>query len=79
MESQSIDAVFENGTFRPVNPSCVLVREGEQVRLRIEQSSSRTSIELACAVYDGLSPAEVDEIERIAFDRSRFFDARNAG
>lgn len=75
MESQSIDAVFENGIFRPIVPAALTVRDGEKVRLRIESSAVCTSLEQAAEVYEGLSPAEIADVERIALDRSQFFDA----
>ncbi|HEY4231862.1 MAG TPA: antitoxin family protein [Lacipirellulaceae bacterium] len=76
MDPQPIDAVFENGIFRPLHPHDLGVHDGDQVRLHIEQPVLRTSIDLGCAVFDGLSSAEIDEIERIALDRSRFFPVR---
>jgi hypothetical protein len=33
-------------------------------------------LRLAAQVYEGLSPDEIDEVERIALDRSHFFDGR---
>jgi predicted DNA-binding antitoxin AbrB/MazE fold protein len=77
MDQQVINAVFENGTFRPLEPLLVSVREGEQLRLRIEENREPTSLELACQVYDGLSPLEIEQIERIALDRSKFFLAKD--
>ena len=77
MEQQYIDAIFENGLFRPLQPLRVDVRDGEHVRLRIEDQPSATAIELAGDVYDGLSKSEIEEIERIALDHSDFFGPRN--
>jgi hypothetical protein len=73
MDTQSIDAVFENGVVRPLHLHDLAVHDGDQVRLHIEQPTLRTSLDLGCAVYDGLSSAEIEEIERISLDRSRFF------
>jgi predicted DNA-binding antitoxin AbrB/MazE fold protein len=78
MYQQLINAVFENGSFRPLEPLSIGVREGDRVRLRVEGSPEPTSIDLACRVYDGLSDAEIAEIERIALDRSSFFRTRNS-
>jgi predicted DNA-binding antitoxin AbrB/MazE fold protein len=69
MNQLPIDAVFENGLFRPLDPLHLSVREGERVRLRIEESGGTTSLELAGKVYDGLTPAEIAEIEQIALRR----------
>jgi predicted DNA-binding antitoxin AbrB/MazE fold protein len=76
MDQLPIDAVFENGLFRPLDPVPVSVQEGERVRLHIEESSRTTSLDLACQVYDGLSLAEIVEIERIALERDSFFGTR---
>jgi predicted DNA-binding antitoxin AbrB/MazE fold protein len=76
MNELPIDAIFENGLFRPLDPVHLSVQEGERVRLRIEEPAGTTSLEMAGKVYDGLTPAEIAEIERIALDRGQFFDAR---
>lgn len=73
MENSPIDAVFENGMFRPLDPVHVPVCDGQQVRLHIEQSAIPTSLEQACQVYDGLSPDQISEIERIALQGNEFF------
>ena len=79
MNQLPIDAVFENGLFRPLDPVHVSVREGERVRLRIEGTAGPTSLDLAGQVYDGLTPAEIAEIERVALRRGSFFGTREAG
>jgi predicted DNA-binding antitoxin AbrB/MazE fold protein len=76
MDQLPIDANFENGLFRPLEPVHVSVQEGERVRLHIEESNGKTSLDQACQVYDGLSPAEIVEIERIALERDSFFGTR---
>ncbi len=76
MNDSPIDAVFENGLFQPLAPVHLSVREGERVRLRIEESRGETSLDQACHVYDGLLPAEIDEVERIALQRNEFFGTK---
>lgn len=76
MEQQLINAVFENGAFRPLQPLRFAMRDGEHVRLRIEEESAK-SIELATQVYDGLSTSDIDEIERVALDRTSFFSRQD--
>lgn len=75
--SISIDAIYENGAFRPLLPNEIALSEGQRVHLRVEAASAVDVIELASKVYDGLSPDEIDEIERIALDRSNFFGRRS--
>lgn len=74
---QTVEAVFEKGVFRPLtHPE---VSDGETVHLIVEPDMKGTGqdpLALAMSVYDGLASDEVLEIERIALDRSRFFDHR---
>ena len=77
MNQQLVNAIFENGSFRPLEPLHINVRNGDHVRLRIEEQGASTSIELAGKVYDGLSKSEIDEIERIALNRGNFFRTRD--
>jgi predicted DNA-binding antitoxin AbrB/MazE fold protein len=66
-----VEAIFEDGVFKPVErPE---IPEGERVQLTVETFARREHedpIELARRVYRGLRPEEIDEIERIALDRS---------
>jgi predicted DNA-binding antitoxin AbrB/MazE fold protein len=78
MDQQLISAVYENGSFRPLQPLPFAVNEGERVRLRVEESAENTCLELACQVYDGLSESDIADIERIALDRSTFFRNRDS-
>ncbi|MEM9553156.1 MAG: hypothetical protein AAGC60_02780 [Acidobacteriota bacterium] len=59
------------------------LHQGDKVELRVEsdgslrvrraeRSATDNVLDLCHAVYEGLSDAEVDEIESIALDRSRF-------
>ena len=76
--TQTIDAVYQNGMFKPLNPVSDEVVEGKQVRITIKdkQLSPEEMLELASQVYEGLSEEDIDEIERIALDRSNFFGDR---
>lgn len=74
MATRSVEAIFEDGTFHPVQPLPVLLRDGQRVRLVIEtEESAETILALAGNVYAGLSPQEIDEVERIALQRRDFF------
>lgn len=70
----TVDAIFEGGVFKPVErPE---IPEGEHVQLTVETAPRpelEDPLELAARVYRGLRPEEIDEIERIALDRSLFF------
>ena len=79
MDQMPIDAIFENGLFRPLSQAPLPVREGERVRLRIEETPKPSSLEQACHVLDGLSSLEISEIERISHIRDDFFGSRTTG
>jgi predicted DNA-binding antitoxin AbrB/MazE fold protein len=70
----TVEAIFEDGVFKPVErPE---IPEGEHVQLTVETvepTGGEDPLELAARVYRGLRPEEIDEIERIALDRSQFF------
>ncbi len=68
---QTIEAVYENGGFRLIDPADLRMLEGQKVRLIVEPPAESVTnpLELAAQVYQGLSESEIDEIERIALDR----------
>ncbi len=67
----TVEAIFEEGVFKPVGrPE---IPEGEHVLLTVERAARpehEDPIGLAARVYQGLRPEEIDEVERIALDRS---------
>lgn len=73
---RAIDAVYENGAFRPLRPDAVGVPEGQLVRITIDDQGESEALRLAVQVFDGLSEEDIDEVERIALDRSVFFGTR---
>lgn len=74
MTTEMLEAIFEHGTFRLVQPPSIPLREGQRVRLIVETEDSPDAIlALAAGVYAGLSPQDIAEIERIALQRQDFF------
>jgi predicted DNA-binding antitoxin AbrB/MazE fold protein len=74
MIQQIVDAIFENGVFRPLKPIDDPMLEGQQVQLIVQSpESSEDILALAADVYAGLAEEEIDEIKRIALDRGDFF------
>jgi len=72
--TSTYEAIFEHGVFRVLTPQNIRIPEGQTVRLVIEPVVSAEDIlELAAQVYVGLSEEEVQEIEKIIFDRDNFF------
>ena len=74
--TQTLDAVFKDGSFKPLNNGSLPFAEGQRVKLTVETPAETQDdlIELAAQVYDGLTEEEVNEVERLALDRNSFFD-----
>ncbi len=72
----AIDAIFENGTFRPIHRELLAIPEGQRVRITVDDGDPE-SLRLALSVYDGLSDDDIDEIEQIALERRTFFGTRS--
>ena len=83
---RAIDAIYEHGSFRPINRELLSIPEGQRVRITVEDGNATVedgdltvevgdpeSLRTALSVYDGLSDDDIDEIEKIALDRSKFF------
>jgi predicted DNA-binding antitoxin AbrB/MazE fold protein len=72
---QVIDAIFEQGAFKVLNPSILQLAEGQQVKLVIEELTlpPDNPLALLTGMYEGLSEEEIDEIERIILNRRDFF------
>lgn len=76
--TQTIEAVYQNGIFKPLNPLSKEISEGETVEIIIKDKrlSPEEMLELASRVYERLSEEEIEEIEKIALDRANFFGDR---
>ncbi len=75
---QTIEAIYQNGMFKPITPISEDFEDGETVEITIKEKrlSPDEMLELAGKVYEGLSEEDINEIERVAFDRSNFFGDR---
>jgi predicted DNA-binding antitoxin AbrB/MazE fold protein len=77
MTTQTIEAVYEHGGFRPVVPVAMNLSEGQKVRLVVEQIENPDDIlALAAQVYEGLSEELIDSIEEHTRRREDFFRER---
>ena len=75
---ENIDAVFEDGAFRPTNGADIPIPNGARVRISIEpvdESTTPDVLSLAASVFAGLAPDDIAEVERIATIRSNFFSS----
>lgn len=71
--TQIIEAIYQNGMFKPLKPVSESFSEGEKVKLVVEIEEANPIMKLAENFYEGLSEEDVNEIEKIALDRSNFF------
>ncbi len=71
---QAIDAIYENGAFKPFHPDQIHLPNGRRVTLLVDDNPLPEPLRLALGVYEGLSETEIDQVECIALDRKHFFD-----
>lgn len=76
--TRSLDAIYENGIFRPLPAQPIAIADGQRVRISVDELPEPQPLQLLARVYEGLSTAEIDEIEQIALDRNNFFGAQDA-
>lgn len=77
MATETIEAVYEHGGFRPIAPVDVNLAEGQKVRLVVEPIERPDDIlALAAQVYEDLSDSEIDSLEQNTRRREDFFGER---
>jgi predicted DNA-binding antitoxin AbrB/MazE fold protein len=72
---QILEAVYENGIFRPLTTP--QLAEGQLVQLVLQPqpaSSPDDILAIAASVYHELSDDEINEVEQIAYDRTHFMN-----
>ena len=75
--TQTVEAIYEHGTFRLLEVPRVPLVDGQHVRLTVEtENTGEDVLALAEQVYEGLSNEDIDDIERVALDRQPFFTDR---
>ncbi len=69
---RTVEAIFEEGVLKPLSP--LNISEHKRVTLIIEDKPEEPSdiLSLASLVYNGLSPEDIEEIEKLALNRSHF-------
>jgi len=74
MKPDAIEAIYEDGGFRPVAPADLNLAEGQKVRLVVEPIREPDELlALAAQVYEGLTAEQIDAIEQHAKRREGFF------
>ena len=78
--SQTIEAIYQNGMFKPLNPVPEEITEGKEVILNIKtrEESANEIMKAAENFYEGLSDSDIAEIENVMLDRSNFFGDRKS-
>lgn len=74
--TQQFQATYRDGALLPSGDIRLPLKEGETVDVTIQAATPTKEpdiLKLLATVYEGLTPEEIDEIERIATDRSDFF------
>ena len=74
-----LEAIYENGVLRPLEDPGPA--ESQKIVLELREppaDDAAQQVEAWHRVYEGLSDAQIDELEAIALDRSRFM-ARERG
>lgn len=70
MTTETLEASFEHGVIRLVQPPSVPLREGQHVRIVVETEETPDIIlALAADVYKGLSSQDMTDVEQIALQR----------
>lgn len=70
MLSNRINAIYENGVFRPLTPTELPLEEGTEVIMTfMEHLSAKEMTRLAASVLEGLSEEEVNEMEKMVLTR----------
>lgn len=67
--TQTYEAIYENGVFRPVRDLPPAIPEGQHVRLVVEMPEPIDILQLAAQVYRGLIEEQAREVEQISLER----------
>lgn len=70
--TKTVEAIFEGGVLKPISP--LNIPEHKKVTLIIEDEIEEPLdvLSLASMVYNGLSPEDIEDIEKVILDRSHF-------
>lgn len=69
--NQTIEAVYEDGVFKPLNPITIEIEEGEKVKIvvKTEEHIEESSVDLAEKYFKGLSEEDIDKVITHALDQ----------
>ncbi|MEN6337410.1 MAG: antitoxin family protein [Phycisphaerales bacterium] len=79
MKPEAIEAIYEDGGFRPVAPADLNLAEGQKVRLVVVPIREPDELlALAAQVYEGLTAEQIDAIEQHVRRGEDFFGDRKS-
>jgi len=70
--AKTIEAIFEGGVLKPISPLNIPEHKKVTLVLEEEMEESRDILSIASMVYNGLSPEDIQDIEKAILDRSHF-------
>jgi predicted DNA-binding antitoxin AbrB/MazE fold protein len=70
--TMTFEAIFEDGVLKPTSPLNISEHKKVTFIIKDETGESFDILSLASMVYEGLSPDDIEDIEKLATDRSRF-------
>lgn len=71
--SRVVEAVYEDGALKPLEDLGLDEHQRVEIVLRIlSKPEAGSQLSAWQAVYEGMTPSEIDEVEAIALDRSGF-------
>ncbi len=73
--TQTIEAIYQKGVLRPLEPLALVDGQHVSMTLEIEtatKGAAREYLDAWAKVYEGLSEEDIADIEKVALDRSNF-------
>lgn len=70
--TKTVKAIFEEGVFKPVSPPDISEHKNVTLIIKDDAEELADVLSLAFNVYDGFSSDDVESVENIALDKSRF-------
>lgn len=69
--NQTIEAIYENGVFRPLEEISIELKEGEKVKLNIKTADhiEENGLDLTEKYFKGLSEDDIDKVITHAIDQ----------
>lgn len=70
--TRTVEAIFEDGVLKPTSPLDIAEHKKVTLIIKDEAGEPVDILSLASMVYSGLSPEDIEDVEKLSLDRSRF-------